>query len=926
MADPLINVKDPDSGELVGSVPQSQLQTAVSQGYQQATPEEAQNYFDKQQYSGPVEQAKTALEGAADAASFGTFGAVANETGLSTPEARQKRREQNPISRGVGQVGGIALSNLIPGAGEAADVEALGSGAEALNPLSAQSVLSSAGKGVSNAIGLTGDTALQKIGSSAVQNAVESGLFQAGDEVSKHFSQDPNQTGQTALLNTGLGSLFGAGLGTAIGVVSPAWKSLAGDKTSSLLEGLQKRLSGEPIALPPEVQGAVESSGIQLPPEVRSGLTQNPQLQKAFNILQESKTDAGLSLKDTMDNFRSDAADSMAEALGKDPENITPANEISKYDAGKNMANTMAKELEDQIGPVAERFEARKAKFGDLPIGDDLHNQMQEKLAQLAIDQGWVQSPSSDIMKEFNRVVKELPLQKNLKNISQYQTAIGNNTADFTDPALTRAGSLMKKVLRDTESDVMTKATALGVPDDVAQLAQDRSLWGQYNDLKDDLNQSLHIKDGSSIMSFIKGLKEAGSEDGETVLRRLSGDGDAALLKTLEEKFPKTAQLVKNHNLDMLVGKAALRSPEGVSVNSKALSDAITKMSPEMKAFTLPEGAGDKISGINSVLNYLPKYKTSGTAGNADSLWSMMPGAVMGGVAALTGHNPIIGAIIGQIGKLAGRDAPDAVRLAMLKFLGSDKEVNAPAMKAMIDYIHNTIQGQTLLTKGAKSIFEGSEAVLPTKLIPDDKSREKLDSKLQEMQTDPKQLFETGGELVHYMPDHGQALAQVAAQSSKYLNSLRPMPVKQNPLDEEQKPSQIQKAKFNRALDIAQQPLMIFQHIKDGTILPDDVINLKMTNPNMYNQMVEKVQHQMMDSVNDETHIPYKTRLGLSLFMGQTLDSTISPQAIQAAQPQLPPPPSQGMPTRKGNMKDLGKIGSMNQTPQQSRQANRDQS
>jgi hypothetical protein len=48
--------------------------------------------------------------------------------------------------------------------------------------------------------------------------------------------------------------------------------------------------------------------------------------------------------------------------------------------------------------------------------------------------------------------------------------------------------------------------------------------------------------------------------------------------------------------------------------------------------------------------------------------------------------------------------------------------------------------------------------------------------------------------------------------------------------------------------------------------------------------MVQKLTNEMIGVTEKEMSIPYKTKMSLSLFMGQPLDSTMTPQFIQATQ------------------------------------------
>ena len=80
---------------------------------------------------------------------------------------------------------------------------------------------------------------------------------------------------------------------------------------------------------------------------------------------------------------------------------------------------------------------------------------------------------------------------------------------------------------------------------------------------------------------------------------------------------------------------------------------------------------------------------------------------------------------------------------------------------------------------------------------------------------------------------------------------------------------------------------------------------------------------QLVDVKANKEFIPYETRLGLSLFLGQPLDATMTPQSIMANQkPQVPQENAeqQMMPQRqKGSLKALDKYSNLFKTGSQAR-------
>jgi hypothetical protein len=78
----------------------------------------------------------------------------------------------------------------------------------------------------------------------------------------------------------------------------------------------------------------------------------------------------------------------------------------------------------------------------------------------------------------------------------------------------------------------------------------------------------------------------------------------------------------------------------------------------------------------------------------------------------------------------------------------------------------------------------------------------------------------------------------------------------------------------------------------------------------------------MVNHLSKDNTIPYKTRLGISLFMGQPLDSSMKPMSILASQPQPPqqiPGGAPGVKNQKHSTQNLSKIAELDATPSQAK-------
>lgn len=895
LTDSPINVINP-GGQLV-SIPTSDLESAINSGYRQATEQDVHNYVQDLKYGSTEQQLIAGLEGAAEGATFGLSTGAETALGVN-PEDIRGRREQNPGSHMLGQMAGIAGSSLIPGVGAAG-------------------LLEKAGAGTAKALGLTGGSGLSRIGSGAVKNAVETMMVQGGDEVSKMFAQDPHQSVGTAMADIGLAGVLGGGIGGALGTVPALWKATTGSKVGQFLDNIARKVGGIEGVIPDEIETAIQRAGIDISPEVKASLSNDPAIQTMFQQLQESTTKSGLKAQEALKNFRGQAAEALVNTLGKTSDDVAALANLSEYEAGESVKKALIDNLKSTMDPISERFNKIKSQYSKEELPNYYKESIGTKLGQLGQDEGYSLSQSSAANKLLNTTIEEISNLKTLEDLRRYQSIVGDKT--FGNLELRRAGNQIKKILREAEEDTVMGAAGRAAPAAIEEHLGARAAYRDAMNMIDDLNERLHVGKYNGPDSFVKALKEMSPED---VIRRLSPKGDAGVIGAVFSKFPAVGEQVKDYYLGQSLRTAASRAGAGEAINAKTLFNALDKMSPEMRKFLIPETAAPRVDAIKALVEGLPaKMNNSGTAKTLDALWNKVPESAVAIASALAGHNPISGYLIGHAGKLLARDAPDAVRLGLLKFLGSGQKIESEGFKAMVDFAQHTINGENLLAKATKNLFKAGMKVIPESYMPTERDRAKLDKALKNLQANQNSLMEVGGKTSHYLPDHGAAIAQTASNAVNYLNSLRPAEERRMPLDPKPVVNAVQKAKYERALDIAQQPLSVLDRIQKGTILPEDIIAMQQMYPGLYKRVSAKLMDNMINEVSKGVAIPYQTKIGLSLFMGQPLDSTMTPQGIQSAQPAPSQPPSQPQPKMKHSTAKLGKMNDMYQTGPQAREA-----
>ena len=360
----------------------------------------------------------------------------------------------------------------------------------------------------------------------------------------------------------------------------------------------------------------------------------------------------------------------------------------------------------------------------------------------------------------------------------------------------------------------------------------------------------------------------------------------------MQANFPTLADRVRRYGIRDLFTKSVEKANPGELFNPLWLSKSLDNTTPEYRKFLFPQGEG-QLQSVRTLLQYFPKHQTSATAHNLDQ---MLGGAATGiGFihALLSGANPVTGAVTGYLAKLLARDVPDHVRLGLLKFFGSNQPINAPAFKAMVDYIGHVAKGENVLLKGAKAIFASEKVLLPKQIIPDEKDRKKLQKQIDEMRVNPDKMLKKGTEASYYLPDANSHITMVAQNAMNYLNNIKPAKDKMSPFDAQPMVSKAEQATYNRALDLAISPAIILPSIQEGTITFDDMKHLRAMYPKLTNRMIAKISNEMMDSLSKDALIPFKTKMGLSVFLGQPLDTILRSESILAAQPIMQTPEAQ---------------------------------
>lgn len=768
------------------------------------------------------------------------------------------------------------------------------------------------GKGVGAAIGKGGELALEaanlakpvgymaKVGSAALQSATEFAVLEASDQASKSL-YDPELSAQNAASSVGLATALGGAAGALTGgVISPLWKATVGNKVEHLLKGITERYGVEGGINALTSKELAEHAGIEIKPEFQALIDRKPgALQMASTLSQDDVSSAGRKFQKARAEQMGSLEDAVAHTFGTNADEIASIPAIDKYGTGRSLSESLNAELKPEVEAIGKAYEKKVDQLKNTIVTDIDKKEMADKIAKASMDEGWDKAQNKTAAKFAGDAIKSLQEQESSDDLKKYITNLSKDNPYGSDTY--HAAKLMRNIVREQQEKVITREMG------PQQLAEYNALRGQYKNLISKMeNLDTHLKVGrwDGPESFMRAVDEMGTTNGEGVLRRLSGEGKANALEVLKD-FPRTLTALRQHHINELLTDAASKlTPEMSRININRLNTELGKMSPQVRDLITTPEMQKRLTAVQGIVDGMkdPNHNWSNTARTIHNMTAHSP-SPLSLVMALMGHGDV--GLLSYLGHIGMNEGLPAVKYAMMRFLGSKSPVSAEGFKAMASFAERAIKGQLLMQRASNQVFKSGAQVLASHQIPDAKDREKLNKMIEKLHDNPTMLANLmkDSHTGHYLPDHQVQMTQTMAQAAQYLEKLKPQSHRSAPLDRMVQPTPEQQSRYNRALDIANQPAVVLQSVKDGTLTTTDLQDLQAMYPAVYKQLTTMLTQGVLSSQHNEEPLPYKTRMGLSLFLGQPLDATMTPQNIMAAQPQQKAPPQQTKPSKQGEMK-----------------------
>lgn len=298
----------------------------------------------------------------------------------------------------------------------------------------------------------------------------------------------------------------------------------------------------------------------------------------------------------------------------------------------------------------------------------------------------------------------------------------------------------------------------------------------------------------------------------------------------------------------------------------------------------LPDKAFDK-SGIQAVLE---KNRDISNKAIEQSEFNKALNALSGGA-----HNVQFGEGAAASTAILGHPVAAAAleTAAMLKAPGLAIQRLAKIERLVQQTTRAIDRGVSQIFKGAAQAgektagFIGSQIDLEKK----DKKYKNVTTQLNDLTNNPEkllsQLEQSTQNLHNYAPKISQGLQMTGARAVQFLQSKIPgQDVNKRPLSDPYKPSDTELSKWHKYFSIIEEPTRALDQVAKGNLTPETMETLKIVYPKLLHDMQIKVTDGMINAVQKKKPIPYKTKLTLSMFLGQDLVSSLDPKVILSNQ------------------------------------------
>lgn len=813
------------------------------------------------------------------------------------PEQEAKISENHPLARGVGEVAGLVSGPIGAGIGK------LGT--------------------------MAGEASeLGSVGSAAIKGAIEGGLFQGSDEVSKSIMGhgDPNDAVSSALGNIGAAALLGGGLGGSFGYIGQGLKALAATKASQAAADHLHEF-GARWSLPSEAELATENLGSRTLPKLKDNAQEIMESADRLDVpvlngmvsgdkavqmgedalLNGPPTVASIARQNAYSNAFDKVSNAVDTTLGGAEGTLT------ETQAGNALKSSLIDKIEAENAPIKAMYDALGDYKQAIPVTPISTNRISQNIMKIIDDQGLIKgTPEYNFVQTMADGMDQIT---SLDKLANFRTALGR----ATDPNTRFVSGVIKEKLDNLEENAI-KRYADTMKSKVAKdkinglIDQVSKAKGAYSEFRGKLQELGNAVGKKKIYGPQDFMDFVGDMNPQSLTKKLFNENNTEFAQWFSKEFPEEFSTMRNYQRGQLRLNATKNEVFDPRALVKSVVDPKAGMEPEMQKLLFNPDELKKLSDAKTYLGSFPSnFNPSGTSHMSAfrSFFESPTGAAIGNARDFAIKNFVVGKDMNpKVLRAMGRTPTPGTSAAAMRVLSEGKPEH---MYNALTYAEKAEQGAQAINNGVSSLFKkGSQQAWNAHAI--DKDNDKLKNYIESGQQnediqkqiqqqgimtpkaqnfaegghvksqEPKPILKNNSGLSDVLPEHAMLLNTAKGRINSYLNSIRPIP-NQRVLPFDNETSNSDKARsYDRAISIANQPLSVLNNIQKGTLTSEHVKHFTSLYPELHGHLSKKITQKLTEKQMDEEKPSYRIRQGLSLFMGTPLDSTMTPQSIQSVQ------------------------------------------
>jgi hypothetical protein len=910
------------TGQVV-KIDSSESAEALKQsGFVPANSAQVESAQKQEKYGGLVGGLEAGAAGLARGVSLGLSDWAAKNLNITDEKTLQTLKDMWPIVSGTSEVAGIAIPALLSGGAGAAGAMARATPA-GLASLAGRAATKFTAKTLPAATSVP-TALLQKTLSSFVGNAVEGAFWGAGNEVSEATLQNRpliaqgllEHAGYTGLLTGGIGaalSFAGTGLSAAIKKARGSFSPLNTGMSQQALDAyaaLIERYRGIPQDVTKEIFKNKESllalrkaspglaemlETLQSPEDVAKFLNPNtgwaalrdPKFQKklvdgfrdAVNAAYEGSQDLWAQFPQWRAQefgayLKAQPRTQLLQAARDFAERATPMYEFMTNNQsiyGTSASAKVARSIQEFTDFINGKILDARTGVRQLPTNYEIWermNDLRDKLWNWTKARSfWATDPGSEEVRNFVRGISgktQVPSDTFLREMAAQGKPLAHAAGHPMFPNGRPWMPMWQDLTSMLQDPLVVGADAATRQTSINAAQHEWMKWMEYvekNYMSEFPNAKYDfVADPAKIKSFVRNLAE-----------------DSTLLG--QEAFTnfKNAASGLADQMEITAGKV------GAKFDKTALTDLFAAQSDQIQAARHAaevEKIGEQLKAQTTITP--PQMSGAGAqAAQGFERFGIAELAKKGLNAAVPGLGSAATIVTGAkafADAAAGLKHPTevAAKLAQMHKLGQTVLTKSQAASQALA-INSTTLGRVARSEAAAGIAR-SYGLSNASSERQYKDRVELLQRMQDPAQMQDMLLSIQEHLGDTTPEIAQNLIMTMIHATAYLQQQIPQPPSDGGLvKREWKPSRAQISEFNRAYDAVERPLSLIKEAALGTLSPKSVAALQAAAPELLQQMQSDV---LLAITNSKGKIPYRTKLGASVLLGQPVDNTVTGTAL----------------------------------------------